>query len=129
MKTVRETKTNTNESEVKKELKECLALWKTKAKTGLDYLTGKTSDKESSKLVAYYNSNKKNPNEPDVRVYAKIEGEKDMEVASLWENVGKTEKRYFTGKTNDDEKLVGFYNEFKTDDGKQPDIKVYYKED
>lgn len=126
MKTVREAKTTkTNESEGK--LKECLVLWKTKAKTGLDYLTGKTSEENSSKLAAYYNSNKKNPNEPDIRVYAKVEGEKDVEVASLWENIGKTDKRYFTGKTNEDEKLVGFYNEFKKED-KHPDIRVYYKE-
>lgn len=117
--------------EVKKSefnLKECFILWKNKAKSGLDYLSGKTVDETQVKLIAYYNTNKKNPNEPDIRVYSKNEeGKKDIEVASLWETIGRSDKRYLTGSTNEKEKLVGWYS--KLDDEKQPYIRVYYKED
>lgn len=126
MKTVSEKTTKTNESEVKQPLKEAFVLWKTTAKTGLNYLTGKTTEEKPAKLKAFYNTDKKNPNEPDIRVYIPGE-EKDIEVASLWENISKVgDKRYFSGKTNEDEKLVGWYKDEKGNE-KQPDIRVYYQ--
>lgn len=125
---VKETKKVEVKTEEKKEfdMKECFVLWKSKAKSGLDYLTGKTP--EGIKLVAYYNSNKKNPNEPDVRVYALNEDGKIEEkpAASVWENIGKNEKRYLSGTTNENEKIVGWYS--KVEDEKKPYIRVYYKE-
>lgn len=106
-------------------LKEAFVLWKNKAKSGVDYLSGYTEDKKV-KLVGYFNSNKKNPKEPDIRVYLTIDGKQDMEVAALWESVSEEKgTRYLTGTTNDDEKLVGWYS--KVEDEKRPHIRVYYK--
>lgn len=127
MRTTTKTTNTNNEKEVKKDnLKEAFVLWKTTAKTGLNYLTGKTTEEKPTYLKGFYNTNKKNPNEPDVRIYVTGEDNKDVEVASLWENIGKKDVKYFSGKTNEDEKLIGFYEVNKTE--KQPDIKVYYKD-
>lgn len=126
---VKETKkVEVKKEEEKKEfnLKECFVLWKSKAKSGLDYLTGKTP--EGIKLVAYYNTKKENPKEPDVRVYALDEEGKmqDEAVATLWSNLDKNEKKYLSGTTNEKEKIVGWYS--KVEDEKKPYIRVYYKE-
>lgn len=111
--------------EIKKEVKleEAFALWKNQSKAGNDYLSGYNLHKE--KLVAFFNTNKKNPKEPDVRVYAVVDGKQDKEVASLWANVSKNEKQYLTGMTSDKEKLVAFF------DGKDkhPYIRAYFKEE
>ena len=48
-------------------LEDFCALWEQKSKNGLEYLTGKDAD--GNKIVAFYNESKKNPNEPDIRVY------------------------------------------------------------
>lgn len=114
--------------EVKQEVKltEAFVLWKNKAKSGLDYFKG--MDLNKVKLVAFYNSTKKNPKEPDVRIYTvNAEGKQDKEVASLWENVSKNEKRYLTGSTDEKEKLVAFYGD--ESDEKKPYIRAYFKED
>lgn len=115
--------------EVKQEVKltEAFVLWRNKAKSGLDYFKG--MDLNKVKLVAFYNSTKKNPKEPDVRVYTvNAEGKQDKEVASLWENVSeKTGNRYLTGSTDEKEKLVAFYG--KEEDEKKPYIRAYFKED
>ena len=50
-----------------KKLEDLCALWEQKSKNGLEYLTGK--DAEGNKIVAFYNESKKNPKEPDIRVY------------------------------------------------------------
>lgn len=112
-------------------MEEAFVLWKNKAKSGEDYLSGNTVDavKDAEiKLVAYFNSRKKNPKEPDVRVYTlDTEGKQDKEVCSLWENVSKNEKRYLTGTTDDKEKIIAFYN--NSDNEKRPYIRAYYKQD
>lgn len=112
--------------ETKKEFKleEAFALWVHKSKKGTEYLSG--YDLHKNNLVAFYNSEKKNPKEPDVRVYKQVE-EKNVEVASLWVNVGNNDKKYLTGTTDEKEKLVGFFN--KEEDSKKPYIRVYFKED
>lgn len=111
-------------------LTEAFVLWKNEAKSGNDYLKGYTpADKKGNqtKLIGYFNPNKKNPKEPDVRVYALVDDKQDIEVASLWENVSEGKgTRYLTGTTNDDEKLVAFYG--KENEEKRPYIRVYYKE-
>lgn len=113
------------------ELTEAFVLWKNKAKSGNDYLKGHTAaDKEGKtvSLIAYFNSNKKNPKEPDIRVYSvNEEGNQDIEVASLWESISESKgTRYLTGTTNDSEKLVAFYG--KENEEKRPYLRVYYKE-
>lgn len=110
------------------ELKEAFVLWKQKSKDGkTNYLTGKTSDDNPMRLIAFYNGVKKNPNQPDITVFEKVEkGKERNQVASLWETTSKSGKKYITGKTNDNEKLVAFYNQ-NTQDDKYPLIRVYFK--
>lgn len=116
-----------NTKETKKganELTEAFALWLHKSKANNEYLSGLT-DKDDIRLVGYFNTNKKNPKEPDIRVYSlNDEGKQDLEVADLWENVSKQDTRYLSGSTNDKEKLVGFYGDKKEE--KRPYIRVYY---
>ena len=116
--------------EVKQEftLTEAFVLWKKKAKSGVEYLSGYTTDKNGNKtfLNGFFNSKKENPKAPDIRIMtAANEGEESVEVAILWENLSKDEtKRYLTGHTNDNEKLVGFYGDKKEE--KRPYIRVYF---
>lgn len=131
MRTVAENKVEKKE-EVKQEftLKEAFVLWKRKAKSGVDYLSGYAVDENGNKtyLNGFFNSKKENPKAPDIRVMtATNEGEESVEVAILWENLSKDEtKRYLTGTTNDHEKLVCFYG--KEHQEMRPYIRAYYKE-
>ena len=129
-------KNKEQEKEIIKEgefsLKESFVLWKNKAKSGESYLTGFTAldeNEETIELVGFYNTNKKNPKEPDIRVYSKDEkGNKDKEVCDLWETVSKNEKRYLTGSTDDKEKIIAFYNDKQNEVGTRPYIRAYYKD-
>lgn len=125
-------KTVEEKVEVKQEvtLKEAFALWKNVGKTtGKEYLSGNASKEcgelAGAALVGFYNTNKENPKAPDIRICVK-DGDKTIEVASLWENISKNEKRYLTGMTNEKEKLVGFYS--KEENTNKPDIRVYFKD-
>jgi hypothetical protein len=121
-------KTNTKTNTVKegeKKLKNAFALWKQKSKDGKKtYFSGKSNT--GINIRAFYNLNKQNPKEPDLRVYAVEENKlsKD-EIASLWCNVSKKETKYFTG-TYDGCKVVGFLK--AGDNEKAPDIAVYFRE-
>lgn len=123
MKTTKETKEIERKEESK--LKELSALWLHESKSGLKYLSGNLSAEfGSSKLVAYFNTNKKNPKEPDIRIYTlDQEGKQDTEIISLWENISKNDKRYLTGLTNEKEKVVGFYG--NENEEKRPYVRVY----
>lgn len=131
MRTVVKKEVKNNESEVKQEfnLKEAFVLWKKESKAGNDYLNGFLVDENGNKvfLNGFFNTNKKNPKEPDIRVVTSVaEGEESIEVASLWENVSEGKgTRYLTGSTNDKEKLVGFYGK---EVESRPYIRAYYKE-
>lgn len=117
----------TKKEESKENLKEIFALWERQSKKGLDYLSGLTSDELGKKsLVAYYNKDKKNPKEPDIEVYASGEDTKqeDKKVATLWSNVSKNNTEYYTGITDDKERIIGFMNLSKKNE-KEPDIRVY----
>ena len=111
--------------EEKKKLEEVIVLWKKTSKEGNIYYKG--HDFNNNYVVAWVNSTKKNPNEPDIRIYEYKENGK--EVASLWEQVKETTNtRYLTGVTNDEDKdkLVAFYD--KEENEKRPYIRVYFKE-
>lgn len=114
----------------KKDLVEVFTLWLNTSKAGMNYLKGhiKPDESENKKyIVGFFNSNKKNPKEPDIRIYSvDAEGNQDIEIASLWETISKSGNRYLSGTTNDDEKLIGFYSN-TLDDNKRPYINVYYK--
>lgn len=110
-------------------LKESFVLWKNMSSKQNEYLSGITSTNDSDhlfKLVGYFNTNKKNPKEPDIRIYSlNDEGKQDSEVASLWESISKNNNRYLTGTTNEKEKLIAFYG--NSEDEKRPYIRAYYK--
>lgn len=117
-----ETKTMVKEN---KKMEEAFALWKQTSKNGVDYLSG--IDEKKNRFVAFFNTNKKNPKEPDIRVYlVDADGNQGNEVADLWTTQSKNEKDYLTGTSMDKEKLIGFFNEEAKE--KQPYIRVYYKE-
>lgn len=114
--------TKTNE---KKGLEEVLSLWVSESKVGTKYFTG--SSKRGEKLVAFYNSKKKNPKEPDVRIYTKdVENKisKD-EYLSLWCNVSSKGTKYLLG-TFEGRKVIAFIN--NSDNVKRPYLSVYYQE-
>ena len=116
--------------EKKLELKEAFALWKNEGKGGKVYFTGKIKDGDA-KIIGFMNTNKQNEKQPDLIVYLKPEESakltNDDKVASLWINTSKNKKEYFSGLTNDNEKLVGFISDGKND--KAPYLSVYFKED
>ena len=114
--------------EKKQELKEAFALWKNEGKNGKMYFTGKAKE-DDTKLIGFMNTDKKNEKQPDLIVYVKPEESakltNDDKVASLWINTSKNKKDYFTGLTNDNEKLVGFISDGKNE--KAPYLSVYFK--
>ena len=114
-----------------KELEDAFVLWKHVAKSGMTYLSGSTpkNKKDSISLVGFFNSNKKNPKEPDVRIYAlDEEGNQADEVCSLWENTSKAGSKYLSGMTSEKDNIVAFYNEID-ETSKIPYIRAYYKQD
>lgn len=123
--------TNTTQATEKKEFKltQAFALWKNTSKDGKKtYFTGGTD--AGLKITAFYNTRKKNPKEPDMRIYA-VEGEKrelsKETICSLWCNVSeKTKKKFLTGSYNG-KKVIGFINDGKNE--KAPYLSVYYRED
>ena len=118
--------TKSTNKNINKDLKEAFALWE-RQKGDIVYYTGKTSGEDSIGIVAFISTTKKNPNQPDVRVYEQAEkGEEKKELAVLWFNQSKAGKPYYSGFTNDKEKIIGFLNQ-DTQEGKYPALRVYYK--
>ena len=114
------------EKEEETNLKEAFVLWKHEAKSGILYLSGNTPEKVS--LMGFFNNKKKNPKEPDVRIYLlDEEGKQGEEVCSLWENTSKSGNKYLSGNTNEKENIVAFYNEIN-ETSKIPFIRAYYKD-
>lgn len=111
----------TNSTKKTQRMEQVFALWKAKTKKGRTYLTGKTA--EGTQLVGFFNTNKKNPNEPDARIYLS----KDMkeEYCSLWCNVSDKGNKYLSGKV-DGKRVIGFIN--GNVESKRPYISVYYSE-
>ena len=123
------TVTNKATNEVKKEftMKELFSLWKKESKAGKTYFEGKY---QGASLRGFYNTQKKNPNEPDLRIYELTEeGELNKEeLLSVWCNVTDKGKKYLSGKFGGN-RVVGFINEKATTDNKQPYISIYFSED
>lgn len=118
--------TKTAEKKQEYTMTDIFALWKKEGKKGTPYFTGKS--KEGINLRGFFNTNKKNPKEPDLRVYS-INGEGELSkepIISMWCNVSKNGKKFLTGKLGD-KRVVGFINE-KTE-GNRPYVTCYYSED
>ena len=122
-------KVNTEKSnkEVKdSNLKELMSLWLHESANGTKYLTGTADDVTGKfKVVGFFNTNKKNENEPDIRVYEEVEkGSVLKEVlVSLWKHTSKGGVDYMTGKDNEDNKVVAFYG--KENEEKRPYVRIY----
>lgn len=120
--------TSKSTKNINSDLKEAFALWE-KKKGDRVYYTGKTSGDNPVNLVAFVNTDKKNEKQPDINVYESGEkDEKKPELATLWKNTSKAGKTYYSGYTNDKEKIIAFING-NTAEGKYPAIRVYYKKD
>lgn len=118
-------KTSSTTNNNKSNLEEVFALWENK-KGDKVYYTGKTTGDKPIRLVAFINTTKKNPNQPDIQVYEQKEkGEEKPQLASLWQNKAKSGKIYLSGQDNEEKSIVGFYND-NTQNGKYPAIRVYY---
>lgn len=119
--------------EVKKEwnLEEAFALWAKHSKDGSKYYEG--IDCNGNKLIAFINSKKKNPKEPDIQVNEVIgegnKGRKLKQVAALWSKEAKNKNVYLSGNTTEKEYLVGWYNKHATKENMQPSIRVYFQEE
>ena len=107
------------------DLKEAFALWE-KKKGDKVYYTGKTAGDEPINIVAFVNVDKKSEKQPDINIYES--GDKKPELVTLWKNTSKAGKTYYSGYTNDKERIIAFING-ETQDGKYPSIRAYYKED
>lgn len=111
--------------EQKKEfnMKQVFAMWIHKSKKGGKYLTGVSV--EGERLVGFFNGKKKNPKEPDVRIYQLDHNghTQQDEFTSLWMNVSKNMKKYLTGKVGQ-QRVVGFINNIETS-GTRPYFTVY----
>lgn len=116
-------------SNTKSNLQEVFALWEAKGKDSDKlYYTGKTAGENPIRLVAFINTTKKNPNQPDIQIYEQAEkGKEKPQIASLWQNKSKAGKLYYSGQDNEEKAIVGFINE-NTQEGKYPAIRVYYSD-
>jgi hypothetical protein len=124
----RATKT-VEKTEEREQLKDCATMWLHKSKAGNDFLKGHSAD--GSKLMGFFNSKKNNPKEPDIRIYMLDEEGKAEEKAccSLWQSVSETKgTKYLTGSTNENEKVVGFYQNIEENE-KRPYINVFFKKE
>ena len=126
--TKKNTKVEKNEERTEGKRNQLFALWKQKSKDGkTTYFTGKANTGIS--LRAFYNTKKKNPNEPDLRIYTYVDGETSKEnVGAMWCNASKKDntKKYLSG-TFDGVKVIAFFN--STDNEKAPYITAYVSEE
>lgn len=108
-------------------LKQVFAMWKRTSQKGSAYFTGK--DEEGNNLRGFYNTNKQNPKEPDVKIYTVDEnGDRSKDVyISLWCNAKDNGKKYLSGKI-DGKRVVGFINARATEENKQPYFSVYWSD-
>lgn len=104
-----------------------LTMWIYKGKNGVKYLSGKTEG--GVKLKGFFNGKKKNPKEPDIRIYTQLDKgvlSKD-EFISLWVKVSKGDKKYISGKLGD-KWVTGFFNSKAEIDGIIPYLNVYFSD-
>lgn len=103
-----------------------LTMWIYKGKNGVKYLSGKTDD--NVKLKGFFNGKKKNPKEPDIRIYRQSLGilEKD-EFISLWVKESKSGKQYLSAKLGD-KWVTGFFNSKAEIGGIIPYFTIYFSD-
>ena len=125
------TKTTQKTTAGKKEfnLTPVLTMWIYKGKNGVKYLSGITDEDTPVKLKGFFNGKKKNPKEPDIRIYKQLDKgvlEKD-EFISLWVKVSKGGKKYLSGKLGD-KWVTGFFNSKAEIGGIIPYFTIYFSD-
>lgn len=111
-----------------KKMKDVMSLWFHTSEKGSEYLTGNLSNElDGLKVTGFFNKEKKNDKEPDIRIYLlNDEGKTDHVIVSLWNQVSKANTNYLSGMTDEKEKVIAFINEDNKDSNK-PYIRVYFK--
>lgn len=110
--------------EKKVQREQVFAMWKRESAKGNPYFTGKIGEKE---IRGFYNTNKKNLKEPDIRIY-KLDKDGNLEkeeYLSLWCNASKKGTKVLSG-TLDGKRVVGFVNVKATAENKQPYFSLYW---
>lgn len=106
-------------------MNQVMAMWKRESKQGKPYFSGKLAD--GTNLVGFYNTFKKNPQEPDVRIYKAGElGHNGEAVMTLWANVSKKGTKYLSG-TYEGKRVIGFIN--GDDASNKPYFAVYSRDE
>ena len=120
--------TQTQEQTKKATLEQVFALWRRTSKAGKSYFTGKVTIGENGKqLRAFFNTDKKNPKEPDLLIYEYTDNKiSKEEFCSMWCNATNNGKKYLTGKLGE-KRIVGFI--YNGDNEKAPYLSVYYSDD
>ena len=112
------------------DLERVIVLWIYPSKDGKKtYLSGKTED-NVLRLTGFFNKEKQNPKEPDIRLYTVSEKNErsDQVYLSLWVNATKNGKKVISGKLNN-KKVVGFFNPKATVGGVLPYINIYWSDE
>lgn len=114
----------TNQATQKEDVKKmdfAFCLYRKTSKAGNHYFTG-------NGLIGFYNEEKKNPKEPDLRI-SRIEpltGGAKEDFASLWVQVSKDgQTTYLTGKVYD-QRIIGFISKQDTTDQPTPYVNFYF---
>lgn len=119
-------------AEVKKEfnLERACVMWIYKSKKSESkYLSGRVEGKDI-KLKGFFNREKQNPKEPDIKLYTVDGNNKTSKEVylSLWVNASDNGKKYASGKLGD-KRVVGFFNSRASVDGVIPYLNVYFSDD
>lgn len=119
--------TKKEEPKTNSDLKELCVLWEHTSDDNVKYLSGNLSEElKYQKVVAFYNNEKRNEKEPDIRIYSLDENNKrDTNIISLWNQLSKNDLPYYSGVTNEAENVVAFIND--GDDEKLPKVRVYLR--
>lgn len=105
-----------------KEHEQAFVMWKTQQQNGKIVLTGKFGN---DKIIGYFNTMKKNPKEPDIRLYFNDYIKDNF--GSLWVGNSDSGKKYLSGRLYNDKKVFGFI--IHSEKPNAPYITVYYQED
>ena len=138
-KSTKTTKANPQTDKREFELQPIFSLWRRKSKDGKKtYFSGKTTAGEY--VVGFYNTKRKNPKEPDLRVYFQTDNTESGFIPgvsfSIWHNANdKTGKEYFSGVYQNEQnkngvesyKIVGFKSKSKNE--KAPELNFYIREE
>jgi hypothetical protein len=103
---------------------EAFAMWKHESKK-CTYYTGKSKGGKS--LIAFLNSKKDNPKQPDISVYESVSADEKLgkSLCGLWVQQSASGNKHLSGKLNG-EWVTGFFTKSKNE--KAPAFTVYFSD-